>query len=154
MLKKTFPKNGLLSSVWFFGYQMLGKLVKRRWQWLSKWRRQRTTIYNKLTHFEFIFKPTIGLDITVPESGPYVLMVTYLHPERFIQRVFVTVGYQRGMLEILPCKYQFACRQFAMDDNKRLRAFELKATPEVNEVKIESSASAKIAVVSMRTFVF
>lgn len=81
-------------------------------------------------------------------------MVTYLHPERFIQRVFVTVGYQRGMLEILPCKYQFACRQFAMDDNKRPRAFELKATPEVNEVKIESSASAKIAVVSIRTFVF
>ena len=41
-----------------------------------------------------------------------------------------------------------------MDDNKRPRAFELKATPEVNEVKIESSASAKIAVVSIRTFVF
>jgi len=110
-----------------------------------------STIHNKLTHFEFIFKPTIGFDITVPGSGPYVLMVTYLHPERFIQRVFVTVGHQRGMLEILPCKYQFACRQFAMDDNKRPRAFELKATPEVNEVKIESSASAKIAVVSIHT---
>jgi len=91
--------------------------------------------------------------MTVPESGPYILMVTYLHPERFIQRVFVTVGYQRGMLEILPCKYQFACRQFAMDDNKRPRAFELKATPEINEVKIESSASATIAVVSIRTTV-
>ena len=80
-------------------------------------------------------------------------MVSYLHPERFIQRVFVTVGDQRGMLEILPCKYQFACRQFAMDDNKRPRAFELKASPEANEVKIESSASAKIAVVSIRTTV-
>ena len=64
--------------------------------------------------------------------------------------MFATVGYQRGMLEILPCKYQFACRQFAMDDNKRPKAFELKAAPEVNEVKIESSASAKIAVVSIR----
>ena len=72
-------------------------------------------------------------------------MVTYLHPERFIQRVFATVGYQQGMLETLPCKYQFACCQFAMDDNK--------ATPEVNEVKIESSASAKIAIVSIRTIV-
>ena len=80
-------------------------------------------------------------------------MVTYLHPERFIQRVFVTVSFQRGMLEILPCKYQFACRQFAMDDNKRPKAFELKATPDVNQVKIESSASAKIAVVSIRTVV-
>jgi len=37
-----------------------------------------------------------------------------------------------------------------MDDNKRPKAFELKAAPEVNEVKIESSASAKIAVVSIR----
>ena len=80
-------------------------------------------------------------------------MVTYLHPERFIQRVFVTVSFQRGMLEILPCKYQFACRQFAMDDNKRPKAFELKATPDVNQVKIESSASAKIAVVGIRTVV-
>lgn len=53
-------------------------------------------------------------------------------------------------MEILPCKYQFACRQFAMDDNKRPKAFELKATPEVNQVKFESSASAKIAVVSFR----
>ena len=40
-----------------------------------------------------------------------------------------------------------------MDDNKRPKAFELKATPEVNEITIESSASAKIAVVSMRKIV-
>ena len=52
-------------------------------------------------------------------------MVTYLHPERFTQRVFVRLGYERGQLEILPCKYLFACRQFVMDDNKRPKYFEL-----------------------------
>ncbi|KAJ7326565.1 Laminin subunit [Desmophyllum pertusum] len=95
------------------------------------------------SHNSMLLLPTIGFDITVPESGPYVLMATYLHPERFIQRVFVKVDYQRGMLEILPCKYQFACRQFAMDENKRPKAFELKATPEINESSITVIPQAK-----------
>ena len=99
----------------------------------------------------FHFQPTIGFDIFVPESGLYILLVKYLHPEKFIQRVFVTVGFERGMLEILPCKYQFACRQFAMDDRRRARAFEMKRKPEVNVVKLESSGSAKLAVVSHLT---
>ena len=85
----------------------------------------------------------------MPVSGHYVFMVTYLHPERFTQRVFVRLGYERGQLEILPCKYLFACRQFVMDDNKRPKYFEL--SQDANAVKLESSESAKIAVVSILT---
>ena len=76
-------------------------------------------------------------------------MVTYLHPERFSQGAFVRVGYERGQLEILPCKYQFACRQFATDGNKRPKHFELTGTPDTHEIKLESSVSSKIAVVSI-----
>ena len=86
-------------------------------------------------------------DITVPESGAYVVMVTYVHPERFIHRVFITVGDQRGTMEILPCRYQFLCRQFAMDGNKRPKTYEFMAR-QTSKVTIESSASAKIGVVS------
>lgn len=76
-------------------------------------------------------------------------MVTYLHPERYTSRAFVRVGYERGQLEILPCKYLFACRQFVMEDTKRPKYFELAAAPDANAIKMESSAaSAKIAVVS------
>lgn len=85
----------------------------------------------------------------MPVSGHYVFMVTYLHPERFTQRVFVRLGYERGQLEILPCKYLFACRQFVMHDNKRPKYFEL--SQDANAVKLESSESAKIAVVSILT---
>ena len=99
--------------------------------------------------FKQFFKPSIGFDISVPESGHYVIMVTYLHPERFTQRAFVRVGYERGHLEILPCKYQFACRQFAMDDNKKPKSFELTASPDKHELKLESSVSSKIAVVGI-----
>lgn len=94
-------------------------------------------------------QPSIGFDISVPESGHYVIMVTYLHPERFTQRAFVRVGYERGHLEILPCKYQFACRQFAMDDNKKPKSFELTASPDKHELKLESSVSSKIAMISI-----
>ena len=99
--------------------------------------------------FKQFFKPSIEFDISVPESGHYVIMVTYLHPERFTQRAFVRVGYERGHLEILPCKYQFACRQFAMDDNKKPKSFELTASPDKHELKLESSVSSKIAVVGI-----
>ena len=76
-------------------------------------------------------------------------MVTYLHPERFTLRAFVRVGHERGQLEILPCKYLFACRQFVMEETKRPKYFELVAAPDANAIKMESSAaSAKIAVVS------
>lgn len=75
-------------------------------------------------------------------------MVTYLHPERFTLRAFVRLGFERGQLEILPCKYLFACRQFVMDDNKRPKYFELKGTPAANGIRMDISASAKIAVVS------
>ena len=76
-------------------------------------------------------------------------MVTYLHPERFTLRTFVRVTpHERGHLEILPCKFLFACRQFVMDDSKRPKYFELKAAPEVNVIRMESSTSSKIAVVS------
>ena len=59
------------------------------------------------------------------------------------------VGYERGQLEILPCKYQFTCRQFVMDDSKRPKYFEFTGTPHANAVKLETSASANIAVVSI-----
>lgn len=85
----------------------------------------------------------------MPESGHYVIMVTYLHPERFTQRAFVRAGYERGQLEILPCKYQFVCRQFAMDDNKKPKSFELTASPDKHELQLESSVSSKIAVVGI-----
>lgn len=93
-------------------------------------------------------QPILGFDITVPESGPYVVMATYVHPERFIHRVSITIGNQRGTMEILPCKYQFLCRQFAMDGNKRPKNYELKARQTIG-IKIESSASAKIGVSSV-----
>ena len=75
-------------------------------------------------------------------------MVTYLHPERFTLRAFVRVTSERGQLEILPCKFLFACRQFVMDNSKRPKYFELKGAPEVNAIRMESSTSSKIAVVS------
>ena len=75
-------------------------------------------------------------------------MASYVHPERFIHRVSITIGNQRGTMEILPCKYQFLCRQFAMDGNKRPKNYELKARQTIG-IKIESSASAKIGVVSI-----
>ena len=59
------------------------------------------------------------------------------------------VGYERGQLEILPCKYQFTCRQFVMDDSKRPKYFEFTGIPHANAVKLETSASANIAVVSI-----
>ncbi|PFX27901.1 Laminin subunit alpha [Stylophora pistillata] len=92
-------------------------------------------------------QPILGFDITVPESGAYVVMVTYVHPERFIHRVFITVGDQRGTMEILPCRYQFLCRQFAMDGNKRPKTYEFMAR-QTSKVTIESSASAKIGVMT------
>lgn len=75
-------------------------------------------------------------------------MVTYLHPERFTLRASVRISTERGQLEILPCKFLFACRQFVMDNGKRPKYFDLKAAPEVNAIRMESSTSSKIAVVS------
>ena len=85
---------------------------------------------------------------------PYVVMVTYRHPERFTEGAFVRVGYERGQLEIFSCKYQFACRQFATDGNKRPKYFNLTGTPDTHEIKLESSVSSKIAMVLSYVFIF
>ena len=80
-------------------------------------------------------------------SGPHVLVLKYLHLERAIERVYVSVGIQRGSTAILPCKFAFACRQLVLNDERGPKAFQLTANPEGNVVQLETSSSAKLALV-------
>ena len=66
-----------------------------------------------------------------------------------MKRIYVSVENQRGSMEVVPCKYSFGCRQVVLSDERSAKSFVLKANPDGNSVRLETSVSSKIALVSL-----
>lgn len=86
--------------------------------------------------------------MNIPLSGYYVFVVHFISHGENLEKIDLYVHRELGSIHIVPCKYQFGCRQVAMKPGvKTVKLFDLEKgrTP----LNLFTSREARIAVVSL-----
>ena len=85
--------------------------------------------------------------MNIPKSGYYVFVVHYISHGENLHKIDLYVYREHGSVHVVPCKYQFGCRQVAMKpDVKAVKVFDVDRgqTP----LNLFTSREAHIAIVS------